>query len=88
MFSSISYLNYSIKIIRTTTKLTRDMALTVIFHQYNIPAILTRTEVITRMMINDEMMFMPVRKKDTRKTAKSDRPRERNASCSMTRYCS
>ena len=70
------------------TRLTREMALRVMFHQYMRPPMLRTMRIMMRRLMKEETISKPMNTKVTRKIAVMETARDLSVSLHMVRYCS
>lgn len=82
------YIIRSWTLIRTTTKLTRDTAFSVIFQKYIRPSIFINIKVTISRITTADNKSKPVSTNETEKIVISDNSNEKTASFHIVRYCS
>ena len=70
------------------TRLTREMAFRVMFHQYMRPPMLSTMRIMIRRFMKEETISNPMKMKVTRKMAVMDIAKDDRVSSHIVRYCS
>ena len=70
------------------TRLTKEMAFRVMFHQYMRPPMLSTMRTMIRRLINEETISKPMKMKVTKKMAVMDIASDVRVSSHIVRYCS
>ena len=84
----VVWLQNSTAIPTVITRLTREMAFRVMFHQYMRPPMLSTMRIMIRRLMKEETISKPMKTKVTRKMAVMDIARDDRVSSHIVRYCS